>query len=72
MRFILTVIVGLFLVTYGWGWYVHVHGGSMGLARYTEYYGREVSDQFHHFLEKAGKVIEDIKKPLPAHKEFTL
>ena len=70
MRLILIIITGIFLVTYASGWYTHVHNGSMDTLGYTQYYGREVNDQVHHFLEKAGKMIEEIKKPLPARSEF--
>ena len=72
MRPILMIVVGILLVTYARGWYVHVREGSMDTASYTEYYGREVNDQIRHFLERAGKAIDAAKRPLPARKPFKL
>ena len=70
MRLILVLIVGFFLGTYGWGWFIHVHQGRMDTKSYTEYYGREVNDQVHRFFEKSGKMADAVMKPLPARKDF--
>ncbi len=70
MRFLLILIVAVFFVSYGWGWVIHVHQGAMDTQSYTEYYEREVMDQASRLIEYAKKGFDQIKKPLPARKEF--
>ena len=72
MRLILVIIAGVFLVTYSWGWVIHVQDGLMGTKRYTEYYLNEVNDQIHYLIEESGKIIAFVKKPLPERKEFSI
>ena len=72
MRNILMLIVGVFVVTFAWGWILHVYQGNMDTKSYTAYYLHEVNDRIHHTIEKAERVIDKVKKPLPARKEFEL
>ncbi|OIO39158.1 MAG: hypothetical protein AUJ71_01285 [Candidatus Omnitrophica bacterium CG1_02_49_16] len=72
MRRILIVMGVLFLATFVWGWFINVYRGPMDAPSYAGYYWREVNRQASHYFEEAQKVIENIKKPLPARKEFQL
>jgi len=72
MRLLLMIIVAVFLVTFAWGWVIHVHNGQMDIKSYTEFYWREVNDQFHYLVQEAEKAIDTVKKPMPARKEFEL
>ena len=70
MKLLLTIIAGVFLLTYAWGWVIHVQDGFMDTHRYTEYYLNEVKERTLYFVKEPGKIIEWVKKPLPARKEF--
>ncbi len=72
MRILLTIIVGIFLVTFAWGWAVNVPPGTMDTLSYTKYYGRQVNDAVFRVIREMGKMIELVKKPLPERKEFKL
>ena len=72
MKLILIIAAGVFLVTYAWGWLIHVQDGPMDTGRYTQYYGNEVKDQLGYFVEEAGKLVAFARKPLPERKEFSL
>ena len=65
MRLLLIIILGVFIVTYSWGWLTRVGEGQMDTKAYTELYNREVQEQFRYFLDDMEKLIEFLKKPLP-------
>ena len=70
MRLLMAIILGVLLVTYAWGWLIHVSAGSMDTRRYTRYYLREVSDQIDFILEETEKAVDFAKKPLMRPKAF--
>ena len=72
MRLLLIVILGVLLVTYAWGWLVHVQDGMMTPSNYTEYYVREAKDDLGYFLEGLKKITAFAKKPLARRQEFEL
>ena len=72
MRNLLMLIVGVFLVTFAWGWVLQVYQGHMDTRSYTAYYWHEVNNRIHRYIEKAEMIIDKVKKPLPARKEFEL
>ena len=72
MRNLLVLIVGVFLVTFAWGWVLHVYQGNMDTRSYAATYWREVNHRMHRYIEKAEIIIDKLKKPLPARKEFEL
>ena len=72
MRSLLILIMGVFLVTFAWGWVLHVYQGRMDARSYAAAYWHEINNRVHPYIEKAGRVIDKVKKPLPARKEFEL
>ncbi len=72
LRFLLTIIVCIFLGTYIWGWYLHVHEGQMDIQSYTEFYWNQVNEKAREYIDDISQLITTVKKPLPERKEFQL
>ena len=71
MRGILMWVGGVVLVTYSWGWYLHVQRGPMDTSRYTAYYLHQITDTAHAIVEKSGNLLNFAKKPIPRRGENT-
>ena len=72
MRLILTFVAVLFLATFAWGWFNDVYHGSMDTKSYAEYYWRNMNRQISRTMTEAGKAVENLKRPMPARKEFQI
>ena len=70
MRLFLIIITGVLLVTYAWGWVLHVPDGQMDTPAYSEYYWQELKDQVQFVVKEAEMIIEISKNPLPRPKEM--
>ena len=57
MKYVLIIVTGTLLVTYAWGWSLHVPDKEMTPQEYTMHYYHEACDLGLYF-------IEVIKKPL--------
>ena len=72
MKLILTILLGVLLVTYAWGWFTNVQAGYMSTQRYTSHYFYEVDGLIRYGIERTRKLFVWAKEPLPDRKEFTL
>ena len=65
MKLLAVILLGVFLVTYAWGWLLSVPEEAMDTKSYTIHYLHEVDDQIHYFIEGVDAFINALKKPLP-------
>ena len=72
MRLLLIVITGVFLVTYAWGWFVHVHDGLMTTGHYTQHYCEEVRDDVRFCLHEMARLAAFVKAPVVRPEDFQL
>ena len=69
MRLPLAIITGVFFVTFMWGVLVRVLDGTMTMSQYTQYYCREVSENFKYLGDIAQrKLVKPALSPLDIHR----
>lgn len=57
MKYLLAIVAGTLLVTYAWGWCLHVPDKEMTPQEYTMHY-------YHEAYDLGLYLIEEAKKPL--------
>ena len=65
MKLFLSIIIGVFIVTFAWGLLVNVWDGPMKFGDYTKHYTHETKENFLF----VGEWVQRKLKP-PTRKEF--
>lgn len=63
MKLLLTIILGVLLFTFAWGWIMDVHYGYMSTDKYIHSYLLNIQDFFEVVINKAHKNIDFFFNP---------
>jgi hypothetical protein len=69
MKYFLIIVAGTLLVTYAWGWSLHVPDKEMTPKEYTEHYYLETRDLGLYFFDEAKKLVRFSKKDIVRPKD---